>query len=87
MGTICEHEFEREDPKNPGYSRIEYDLYAKLNLTIRKNLKTNRYEIVKITTKAVQYSSSIEGVVRMANQLEGEENTTIECGIGCPFNR
>jgi len=43
MPAICEHEFEREDPNNPGYSMTEYDLYARLGMTLRKNLKFNEF--------------------------------------------
>lgn len=85
MGTICEHEFEKEDPRNKGYSLTEYDLHARLNMTIRKNLKDNRYEIINLNRRQVAYSfSRIEDVVRMANELEGGENTEVKCGIGCP---
>lgn len=88
MGYVCEHEFNREDPKNPGYSMLEYDLYARLNMTLRKNLKTNKYEIVKISTKQVVYSyRDLKDIVRMANQLEGAENTVIRCHSSCPNNR
>jgi len=84
MGSICEHTFEVEDNKNPGYSLVEYDLYAKLGLTIRKNLKTNEYEIIKIKTKEVQHrSKDIYEIVRIANELEGQENTKVECDFLC----
>lgn len=88
MGIICEHEFEQEDPKNKGYSMTEYDLYAKLNLTIRKNLAAKEYEIVNISTKEVKFSSSsIHDAAREANRLEGAENTKVECGSLCPEYR
>lgn len=85
MGTVCEHEFEQGDPKNEGYSMTEYDLYARLNLTIRKNSKRNVYEIVGIKDKEVRYSSpDLKTIVGIANKLEGANNTKIECGVGCP---
>lgn len=89
MGKICEHEFERPDPKNPDYGLIEYDLYAKLGLTIRKNLKLNRYEIVTISKpRIVRHSSdSIETIASIANDLEGKKNTIVECGTLCPKRR
>lgn len=78
MPGIRESDFDKEDPKNPGYSQMEYDLYARLGMTIRKNLKENRFEIVKIKTKEVQYSySSIHDIVRIANQLENKDNTRV----------
>lgn len=87
MGTICEHEFEGENPKNPGYSMTEYDLYARLGMTIRKNLRLNVYEIINIETKEVLYSfKDISRVVEKANQLEGVDNTKVKCGVGCPKN-
>ena len=52
----------------------EFDLAARLNLTIRKNLAAGRYEIVTIGTGAVQYSySNLGDVVRTANQLEAAD--------------
>lgn len=86
MATICTHEFEREDPKNPGYSLIEYDLHAKLGMSIRKNLLRNRYEIFTISNQVVQFAyADLQTIVVVANTLEGGENTKIECGIGCPL--
>lgn len=85
MPGISESEFSIEDPTNPGFSHLEYDLYAKLGMTIRKNLKENRFEIVKIKTKEVQYSSSsLQGIIQIANDLEGEENTWIKDEPGSP---
>jgi hypothetical protein len=90
MGNICEHEFEMPSSKDPDYSLIEYDLYAKLGLTIRKNLKTGYYEIVTIKKpREVKYRSKyIYDIARKANELEGAENTTVECGsFNCPKRR
>ena len=83
MGTVCEHEFEQEDPRNEGYSMTEYDLYARLGLTIRKNLRKDIYEIVGIKDKEVRYSSlDLKTIVRIANKLESVKNTEIKCGVG-----
>ena len=79
MSNICEHEFEQEDSQNKGYSMTEYDLYAKLDMTIRKNLRGNIYEIVRISSGDIIFSGTLEEVVRKANELEGEENTKISC--------
>lgn len=89
MGRICEHEFELPDPENPDYSHVEYDLYARLGLTIRKNLKQNIYEIVTIRRpRNVHYTSSdLHEIVLIANRLEGETNTVIECGVLCPARK
>jgi hypothetical protein len=87
MSAICEHTFEKEDSNNPGYSMIEYDLYAKLNMTLRKNLNTNNYEIIDLKTKEVYYNyPTLQEAVNKCNKLEKEENTWIECGSFCPAN-
>jgi len=55
---ICETEFETEDP-NTGYSRTEIDYYSHIpffclgdvrqhRLTLRKNLRTNEYEVIRV---------------------------------------
>jgi len=53
---ICEYEFEDEDINNPGYSHTEIDYYAWIpqgsgmpnhRLSLRKNLKTQEYEIYR----------------------------------------
>ena len=80
MPSVCEHEFEREDPNNPGYSMTEYDLYAKLGLTLRRNLKFNEYELAKISTGAAQFGfNTLQEAIAKANELEGTENTWVEC--------
>jgi hypothetical protein len=83
MSLICEHEFEQEDPMNKGYSLTEYDLYARLGLAIRKNLKTGKFEIIRIRTNEVTHTGSLSHVVRIANRLEGAENTKIGCSSLC----
>jgi len=80
MPAICEHEFEREDPNNPGYSMTEYDLYARLGMTLRKNLKFNEFELAKISTGAAQFGfNTLQEAIAKANELEGTENTWVEC--------
>ena len=74
MGYLSEKDFDSKDEN--GFSIVEYDLYAKLGLSIRKNHNTGRYEIFKIKSKKVQYSySDLRDAIRCANNLEGEENT------------
>jgi len=90
MGRICEHEFEKPNPDDIDYSHVEYDLYAKLGLTIRKNLKKNVYEIVTIhKPRNVKHeSASLESIVSIANDLEdGQQNSVVECGLLCPKRR
>lgn len=86
MGNICEHELEQEDPKRKEYSFIEYDLYAKTGLSLRKNIKDNKYEIFSIKTGEAKYSfDTLQGAVDKANQLEGGKHTKVECGWMCPI--
>lgn len=95
MSNICEHEFEQEDPDNLGYSLVEFDLAARWNSTIRKNLVSGEFEIVPIKghrlrkepVTLVGYRGTLEEVVEVANQMEGGNNIKIECGIGCPLRR
>ncbi|RLG45315.1 MAG: hypothetical protein DRN81_01990 [Thermoproteota archaeon] len=83
MSLICEHEFMQEDPMNKGYSLTEYDLYASLGLAIRKNLRTGKFEIIRIRDKEVRYTGTLVQVVKIANRLEGAENTRIGCSSLC----
>lgn len=79
MGCISEETFKTESDKNKGYSLVEYDLYAKTGLSIRKNFTKNRYEIFEIKSGKVHYSySNIHDIVRVANDIEGEENTFVK---------
>ena len=79
MGRIRPEHFETEDNANPGYSMAEYDLYAKLGLTLRKNIKRDLYEIIGIKSREVHYTfPDLQSAVDMCNQLEGEDNTWIE---------
>lgn len=91
MVYICEHEFEKEDPNEKGYSLINYDLYARLNLSIRKNIRTNKYELFYITTmpgqkkgEVVFSTMSLQEIVDTANSLENANNTIIKCSTLCP---
>lgn len=77
MGNIKEEEFDIEDPTHTGYSLVEYDLYAKLGLTIRKNLMNDLFEIVSIKTGYMRYTGTLKEVVKKANILEEATNTYI----------
>lgn len=71
MGTICDHEFEVRDPKNTSYSLVEYDLAARLGLSLRKNHATGEYEIFVIRTGEVKHHMcTVEGAAAMCNELE-----------------
>jgi hypothetical protein len=77
MGTICEEEFNRPDPNSPAHSMMEYDLYARLNMSIRKNLRNGKFEIFDLWTGDVPFTGTLEQVVKEAIRLEGSENTVI----------
>ncbi len=84
MAVLCEHNFEVENPNNPGYSMTEVDLAAKLGMTIRKNLKTELFEIIKIKNKEVQYDNpDLMSIVRTANELEDANYLKVKCGSLC----
>ena len=85
MGNVCEHEFNNPDPNNSSYSFLEYDLYAKLDLSIWKNFITGNYELFRISDGVPVFSyPKIEDAVDKANELEGAENTKVFCGVLCP---
>ena len=89
MPAVCEHEFEQEDPNNPGFSMTEYDLYAKLGMTLRKNLKFNEYELAKISTGVTQFGfKTLQEAIAKVNELEGTAKTWVECiPMSCPVAR
>ena len=85
MVNICEHEFERPNLKNPKYSSLEYDLYAKLQMAIRKNLEINTFEIYSLKDKRVCYHGTLKEMVNKANKLEHGDSTIVKCGNLCPL--
>lgn len=83
MGFICEHMFEKEDPRHPGYSDTEYDLYRYSGLTLRKNLRSGIYEFVKIDTGEIVYTVvDLQEASGIANLLEEQTNTVVKCFHG-----
>jgi hypothetical protein len=77
MGRISEKDFDPRDKNKPDYSSIEYDLYAKLGLTLVKNHKLNRYEIITIKDREVKYHGTLQEMADKANELEQAKNTII----------
>jgi len=79
---ICEHIFNRLDPKNPSYSHTEWDFYAWIpaksdlpdhRLTLRKNMKTGEYEVYRYfndtkVVKVVLKTQSFEEAIRFADE-------------------
>lgn len=84
MSSICEHIFEDEDSNDPGYSLTEFDLQAKLGLSIRKNLVSELYEIFDTDTREVRSRGSLGMIVDEANQREGRNDIKIRCRESCP---
>ncbi len=85
MSAICEHEFEQEDPNNPGYSITEFDLVDRLNMSLRKNLKEGVYEIVSSDTGDVLFAyERLPDAASKANELEGTDFIKLHCGPFCP---
>jgi hypothetical protein len=78
---ICEHRYGAEDPRHPGYSLIDTDLFAAVGQTgeafsIRMNKDDDVYEIfdfdhpLPYTDESVIFEGNIHDVIREANQLE-----------------
>ena len=78
---ICEYEFERPDPRNPRYSLVEADIYGWIpeefwdeirdhRLSLRKNLKTGRFELYRYYytdgSEEVVFTGSLEECLRRA---------------------
>lgn len=87
MSRICEHEFTEEDPFNRGYSMTEVDLYSRLNMSIRRNLKNMQFEIFRIKDKSVVFEGTLKEIVNKINQLEKSKSMKIECSTMCPKKR
>lgn len=79
MATICEHEFDDPDPQDPTQAMTEFDLAAKLGLTIVKNLDRNRFEIRRLSDKEPEYQGDLQYIVGVANELESNNFIEIRC--------
>ena len=51
---LSEKEFNKPDPRNPDYSLVQYDLAVRLGLSLRKNLKENKFEIFNMKTGEIR---------------------------------
>ncbi len=68
---LTENEFNKPDPQNTDYSLVEYDLAARLGLSLRKNLKENVFEIFRIRDKEIVKSfSSFSEAINECNRYE-----------------
>jgi hypothetical protein len=82
---ICELAFNEPDPKTPEYSLYEIELYSYIpyvsqqkhnmknhSLTLRKNLRTNMFELVRhypdTDTEELVYTGSFEEALAYANK-------------------
>ena len=75
MGKVCEHELKKG---------IEYDLYAKLGMTLAWHPIKKVFTIKRIDDDLILYKfNDLESAVRMCNQLEETENTTVGCNSFC----
>lgn len=79
MGRICEHELKRG---------IEYDLYARLNMTIAWHNRTREFVIKNIDdNQIINRSKKLNEIVDIANELEGNINTVVGCSPLCSKRR
>jgi len=80
---VCEYEFERPDPRNPSYSLVEVDIYGWIprdfwdeirdhRLSLRKNLRTGRFELYRHyyadDYDEVIFTGSLEECLKKAGQ-------------------
>jgi len=80
---VCEYEFERPDPRNPSYSLVEVDFYSWIpreywsetrnhRLSLRKNLKTGRFELYRHYyvdgSEQVIFTGSLEECLKKAEE-------------------
>lgn len=79
--NLCDHMFARPDEATPGYSKTQFDTLAKLNLTVRRNLKTKNYEIVSLTTGEVEFTSP--GLYGISEKLRSLGD---QVSLGCDPN-
>lgn len=74
MARIKESDFTTPDPNDPRQSMTEFDLAARLGLTIHKRYAANLYCITGIKDRKVHYASrSLQRLVDIANDLEGHD--------------
>ena len=87
MTYLCEHEFVQPDPNYSEHSMMEFDLAAKLGLSLRKNLKTGLYEIFSLQNQDIVLHThrALSDAVAVINTLEENNSVEIGCGIGCPL--
>jgi len=84
MARVCVHLFAEEDPRNKGYSLVEYDLKSITGLTLRKNHKRDKYELMKIREQeVVETFFTLSDAVARINQIEGKDYTFIRCEEKC----
>ena len=103
--NLCEHRFADEDPDHPGFSMLEVDLPVRVDasdelnrsmkehqLSIRKNIERDRFEIYEIGHSAayeqnddgVRYPApNLEEIVAKANELEEDAVGRRGLGVGC----
>ena len=79
---VCENEFKVEDSDNPGYALCEVDFYAWIpqsnevpnhRLSLRKNLKTDEYELYRHYVQQIMLGfSNLQMVTNQHADVEDE---------------
>jgi hypothetical protein len=77
---VCELRFNTPDPRNPDYSLLEVDAYARIpaaehelqhRLTLRKNLSTGKFEALRhfwSGREEIAFEGSFEDALRFINR-------------------
>lgn len=86
---ICEYEFDLEDPKIPGYSLMEVDVYAWASpertgvqshrLSIRKNMRTGAFELYRRFN--VPVAEAVPGLIAATHLDTGKEQVVASGSI------
>ena len=75
MTKVCEHELKKG---------VEYDLYARLGMTLAYHRIKKLFVIKKISDDQIRYRfERLEDAVRKCNELEGTNNTEVGCNSFC----
>ncbi len=81
---ICEFDFSRQDPKKPDYADFEIDFYAWISsgkgqnhrLSLRRNLKTDEYEVYRTysfeESEQVIFRGTLEDAIHITNVEVGQ---------------
>ncbi len=79
MIELCEHEFDKKDDNNPNYSQMEYYLRIELQMVMRKNHTTGKFEITRIGNEQKVYEGTFQEMIDKVNDLEGKKSVVVYC--------